>query len=252
MYTNEELLNILKERAIELERTPRSREMKNPGGHIYIQKFGSWKNAIDMAGLEYNPKRNPNTYISPIRYSDEFLLNNLREKYQQTGSAPKYQDLKIPSITAYKNRFGNLKNALELAGIPTRPYHCSYSDKELLDNLKHKYEELGRLPTFKEIKNPTGYAYRKRFGNWKKAVDLAGLNYKANRRNTTCISKYTDEFLLDIIKEIHKQAGRIPKIADLKQVGEMPQFKGVKHITRYTYESRFGGWKKALILAGLK
>lgn len=49
------------------------------------------------------------------RYSDEFLLDEIREFYDKFGRPPKYRDLKR-SVTISK-RFGSFKRALELCGI---------------------------------------------------------------------------------------------------------------------------------------
>jgi len=67
-YTNDELIEILKDFAVELERTPRMKDlMKREGGpypSLYQKRFSSgglkqdgWNDAIARAGLGFNRKK---------------------------------------------------------------------------------------------------------------------------------------------------------------------------------------------------
>ena len=49
--TDEELIEILKNKAKELNKIPSIREMSNPSASSYIVRFGSWENAYKEAGL---------------------------------------------------------------------------------------------------------------------------------------------------------------------------------------------------------
>lgn len=50
-----------------------------------------------------------------------------------------------------------------------------YNKEELINNLKHKYEELGRIPKAKDMLNPNSSAYKRTFGTWKSALNESGL-----------------------------------------------------------------------------
>lgn len=52
-YTREELINILKDRAIKLKRVPSSTDMIIPQAIVFIREFDSWENALGEAGLDY-------------------------------------------------------------------------------------------------------------------------------------------------------------------------------------------------------
>ena len=54
-YTNEELLENLRELNRQLGRPPLRREIKRPSAWVYYQRFGSFVNALKEAGL--NPIR---------------------------------------------------------------------------------------------------------------------------------------------------------------------------------------------------
>jgi len=49
-YTDQELIKNLKDTARRLGRTPKRREIKNPGSWVYIKRFGSWNKAFKAAG----------------------------------------------------------------------------------------------------------------------------------------------------------------------------------------------------------
>jgi len=49
--TDEELIEILKNKAKELNKIPSIREMSNPSASSYIVRFGSWENALIAAEL---------------------------------------------------------------------------------------------------------------------------------------------------------------------------------------------------------
>ena len=51
-YTKEELINILNDKRNKLERNPTNKDIKFPRPIIFIDKFGSWGNALKEAGLD--------------------------------------------------------------------------------------------------------------------------------------------------------------------------------------------------------
>lgn len=58
-YSDEELLETLRELASKLDRTPRKKDMNEYGSHAartYQLRFGSWNDAVRDAGFEPRPK----------------------------------------------------------------------------------------------------------------------------------------------------------------------------------------------------
>ena len=65
-YTDDELLEDLRELADELNKTPTAHELSEHTSHshsLYQDRFGSWNNALEEAELEVNRRRNTNTTV---------------------------------------------------------------------------------------------------------------------------------------------------------------------------------------------
>lgn len=77
---------------------------------IFVRRFGSWFEALRLAGLE--PSR------SKIGITDLELFENIRQLWTALGRQPKYSEVKSPSsafsASTYENRFGTWGKALEL------------------------------------------------------------------------------------------------------------------------------------------
>lgn len=60
-------------------------------------------------------------YIAKQKYSNEYLIETLKEYARNIGETPTYnlfeKDKTVPSATIYKKRFGSWNNAIELAGL---------------------------------------------------------------------------------------------------------------------------------------
>lgn len=53
-YNRQELILIIQYKAEELGRAPTAVEMKDPTSSAYSNRFGSWNNALRVAGLQIN------------------------------------------------------------------------------------------------------------------------------------------------------------------------------------------------------
>jgi 3-polyprenyl-4-hydroxybenzoate decarboxylase len=129
--------------------------------------------ALEAAGLEIIHR--------VIVYSDKELIKILKKFNRQNGRLPLSKDMKringYPSIEVYMNRFGSWNKALLAAGLDLN--NAIYSDKELIKLLR-KAAKVLRKPYIathlKKLKNyPSPKTFRKRFGNWDKALKAAGL-----------------------------------------------------------------------------
>ena len=118
-YTNEELLELLRQKAEEIGHTPSTKLLdKDPKfpvrSGVYRLRFGTWNDAIKKAGLEINQ-------YGQIKYSDQELLEKLQEKSRKLERIPIIEDIwldkEMPSSTTYLQRFGSWKKALKKAGI---------------------------------------------------------------------------------------------------------------------------------------
>ncbi len=245
-YTKTQLIGILQEKAKELGRTPMCKDIsddaKMPSVYPYYTTFESMTKALKGAGLM------PNKVGTHKKYSDIELLDILRDKAKNLGRTPTSEDvdadLSMPSYTTYKLRFGSFQNAIKKAGLkPAARHYVQHSKDELLNMLREKTKTIGRTPNSREIDldpaMPSSKTFRYHFGSLKNAIKEAGL---AQPEYRTCI-RYTEEKLLDMLKQKAKELGRVPTQDEMTSDREMPSF--------LTYVYRFGSFRSACKKAGL-
>lgn len=166
--TDEELIEELKDAASTLNRAPSMSEMIRMKSYshpsTYMERFGSWKDALKKAGFEKTTKL----------ISDEKLLQDLRDAAKELEHTPTYWEMdemkKYSNPRTIADRFGSWKNSIKKAGL--EPFRRGYSDDELFDHMTELKTKLGHLPTFKEMLDsdgPSPITYKNHFGSWKKA-----------------------------------------------------------------------------------
>ncbi len=115
-YTNDEILEELRDAAKRLGRSPTMREFaQDPEARVHpqtvIEHFGTWNAAKRAAGL------------FPRRFlTRDDLLAQLRALGEELGRTPRTSDLtarrgSMPSASTYTHTFGSLANALRAAGF---------------------------------------------------------------------------------------------------------------------------------------
>ncbi len=181
-YTAEQLLHILRDLAAQLGRPPTVDEMLArrgvPSPRTYASHFGNWNKALEAAGLEPRPG------TGDLVYSDEHLLNTLRDLADELGHSPTVDEMLarpgLPAPQTYINRFGSWNAALEAAGLKTRRRTAIYTDEQLLQALRDLAAELGQPPSASEMLArrdlPSPGAYQGHFGTWSKALAAAGVD----------------------------------------------------------------------------
>lgn len=114
--TDEELLGSLRQFYEENGRVPSHRDFNNnpiyPSFGVFIDRFGSWNNALEITGLQIN------------RFShttDEELLEYLKQFYEENGRPPTKRNFnnnpRYPCFTTYIDRFGSWHNSLKLVEL---------------------------------------------------------------------------------------------------------------------------------------
>jgi len=113
-------------------------------------------------------------------------------------------------------------------------YNRNTPDEKLIADLKRVSSELKKSPTIEEYNERGSYhatTITRRFGNWFKALEVAGLEKTRNLN-------ISEEELFKNLEEIWIKFGRQPRYQEIQ-----------KPLSKYssgTYDKRFGSYRKAL------
>ena len=163
---------------------------------VYISRFGSFNNVNKLIGYEgYNNKVLEEDMIFKYKrackeYGIVLSSREITKIYKATNNY-------IYSTEAYLNHFGTLHNLQELCGFDkTRP-GMGATRKELIEKLQWLGDVLGRRPVESDLKlykrMPSGNAYFKEFGSFRKALNEAGFEKQKiyeTKNGTKCRSTY--------------------------------------------------------------
>lgn len=141
---------------------------------VYVSNGYSTKEIALEMDIPFNTikrkRRELGISATPIKYTDEELLNWLRETDNPSSRTFSGGPNKV-GYSVYVTRFGSWNNALKLAGHKTTK---TYTNEELLSILRdaptktyNHFNEPNELPS--------AVTYKKRFGSWNNALDLAGI-----------------------------------------------------------------------------
>ncbi|WP_135855061.1 homing endonuclease associated repeat-containing protein [Halorussus salinus] len=177
--THNRLRTFLVNIADEIGRTPSEDELDRYGdfaSEIYCSAFGSWDDALQLAGLTEHSMHGAPTY------STNELLTHLRELATDLGETPTTREMNTigkHGADTYRKRFGSWNDALEKAGLTSTRASSLPPADALLTELRQLKAELGRPPTPAEMRqqgklNPELYLIK--FGSWTHAVREAGYN----------------------------------------------------------------------------
>ena len=178
-------------------------------------------------------------------YDPNFLLEELKRFYTNNKRVPiskdlDYKDCGYPSRKTYVKHFGNLNNALKLAGfnIKEKP---NYRDKKyLIDEILRYLELYGKQPSPNDIDSnpdfPCKYYYTEVFGSWSNALREANL--------TPRTTYYSDEELKEHFLRFVAENGRPPTLHEFNNNPDFPSF--------WCYQNRYGSWNKAVSYYGFK
>jgi hypothetical protein len=147
--------------------------------------FGSWKDAIEFAGLNYDEIRRYRVW------TEDKILATIR-KYEREGKDLSWRhvstvlDPPLAAAAIRSGRFGSWQKALEEAGLDydTIRKH-RYWDDEIVVNELRELAEQGqslRVSDVTEMKPALVAAARRRFDGWYEAVEAAGFDEDEARR----------------------------------------------------------------------
>jgi len=202
-----------------------------------IRYFGSWQAALDQAGISYVDVRKYR------KWSKEVIVEEIREL------ASKGFDLSFRSMALSQHNamvyaairpkyFGNWRTALEAAGLASEEIYRyrSWDESGILEEIRRLKTEGAALSSksMDESSNKLIATARRRFGNWGKALEKAGINYSEVRRR----KRWTRENLVEGILELKKQGVKLITPEVKRANPSLFAAACKKHF--------YGTWKKAL------
>jgi hypothetical protein len=147
--------------------------------------FGSWKNAVEYAGLDYDSIRRYKIW------TPERIVEQIRE-YHREGKDLAWRHVSLeldPPLAAAAirpNRFGSWREALAAAGLDYDEIrrHKAWDSNQVLEDIRRLREEGASLRVSDAaVEQPSLVAAaRRRFGGWYEAIVAAGVDELEARR----------------------------------------------------------------------
>jgi len=243
-FTKKELSELLICKATQLGKPPYKSEMDYPPVFVYIDVFGSWKQALEEVGLKdieppevKLPKPEP---LNPRKtfWNKEKILEVIRKTYEKSGIIPKESHLEGISNPTIKKYFGSYENALIESGLQEMENKIKEQTKEKnLIELKDKLIKLGKcsIPLLSElIKNEvykddkTNEDLLSLLTTWKHLLKSSKVNslipYNANY-----MTEFIDENNINEINAEYLHLRDLLRVHNIKQV----QFANEIGISKY-------------------
>ena len=145
--------------------------------------FGSWRAAVEAAGFDYDQ------VLRIKRWTKEKVIEEIRRLAESGGDLRPSVVMRNTQtlLAAARKFFGSWREAVIAAGIDYDQYvhqrrhqRVEQDKQQILDRIRQLYQE-GRI---EELSGAWRYhlsLFRKarhRFGSWRKAIEMAGLNYE--------------------------------------------------------------------------
>lgn len=145
------------------------------------RRFGSWREALQAAGLGHLYVEIPPARISRTlgrELTNDEILKELQRVAAMFGggtlTVEQFKSVAAIGPDTVRSRFGSWPQALQAAGIESANHGRRYSDEECFENLLRVWEHFGRPPKYQEMNTPPsvvgGKAYMGRWGTWNRAI----------------------------------------------------------------------------------
>jgi len=230
-----------------------------PNARTYSNYFGSWDNALELAGLLEikNPKRQPKVI------SDEELLRTLKEYCIKYGKPQPVMNAKNDECSCnktYIDRFGSMENALNLVGFghlwgDRDKYAKRWTKNEIVNIIINFCNMNGRIPKNTDFakdtsgNTPSIPAILQHWDSWN-SVLLDIKNFLPRFANQVDeyfykfsidehFNKFSDEYMYDKFMQLYSELGRMPLIKEIDSYDYMPSY--------VAYIRNFGSLKDFLI-----
>ncbi len=231
------------------------------GTTTFRERFGSWKNALEIAGVGQMFAGNGGERMRERVNQDELLNEVRRVAALVEGRMPTMFDFIKHSETPFRGvrQLGGWRKALHLAGVDRsceswgRRGPCKsrgQSREDLLEEVRRVAAQVNKrtltFPDFVRNSEVGIYPIEREFGTWRQALEAAGLS-KAFAKSAPpahpAPAGPSDE---ELLAEVRRVAALMPT-----PVLPTPEFIKHSEVSPSTLRRRFGGWKEALELAGV-
>jgi hypothetical protein len=175
------------------------------------------------------------------RYSDEQILEELRECAARVGRSPTMKEFAADSLTRVHpqtviEHFGSWNAAQRAAGLVPRRFATR---DELLSVLRDLGDELGRTPTARDIDDrrgrmPSKSLYWHTFGSLTNALREAGFDVAVGEERL--------ERAIDQGASLARRLGRLPRFADWSDARREPGEMLTEWQVYRMFDSRRGAW----------
>jgi superfamily II DNA or RNA helicase len=210
----------------------------------YQTYFGTWKKFLASIGEiklysnydELLSKRKKKRKKGVRRATDEELIADYHRVKNILGRQPtrnEYQKNGEYASGTILNRWGSWSDFLTILGDASEYQNSNFSEDELIENYKRVRDELGKIPTIKQLKElgKVGiHHYQRCFGSYKEFLKQIG-------------EKTVQEQLADEYIKVKEKLGRQPNAKE---------FSGHSNSTWNTISRYFGSWNEFLIAVGEK
>ena len=232
------------------------------------RRFGSWKEALNRAGLVDRYKGGPEptglddrdgSALRNMRIEKKYFVNLLQEAAKKQGkkniSLFEFDAAQMGvSSSAIRKYFGSWSKALLAADLDAeRTWQHPISREECFANLSILWKALGRQPTYFDLKKPYLGAkpYERIWGNFSKAM----VEFRETPEGQECLRLFPDERSDTRTRGLDKEGllVELKRIAALVGGNVISKAEIMKHsrIDPRTFERRFGSWENAIGEAGL-
>ncbi len=202
-----------------------------------IRYYGSWQKALESADITYTDVRKYR------RWSKESIIQEIQQLAAQ-GVDLSFRAMALSQYNAMvyaairPKYFGNWRAALEAAGLASEEIYRyrSWEQEGILEEIRRLKSEGVDLSSkaMDESSNRLIATARRRFGNWGKALETAGIDYDEVRRR----KRWTRENLVEGILDLKRQGVKLIT-PDVKRANPSLFAAACK-------KHFYGTWKKAL------
>lgn len=191
--------------------------------------FGTWKHALEIAGLRTERTKQEIKLISNEQYFED--LNRVAELIKkETVPYDEYKKYGKYSAEHIINRFGKWNIALDMAGLKNTGF-CKdkITEQQCFDEIERLWRLLGRQPTTTDIikGNLSIYSvdtFKRRFGGWRKALE-AFVQYINNEDDYENVIEQDTSNIEEDISDVVEQKEAIYKHRTSRNITAKMRFK---------------------------